>query len=261
MGGRLGQEAGRRRVNEPSIWEILGIDPTDDLGAIRRAYTIQLKALDIDAEPRRFAALRAAYDSARAESRDAPRRAPVDHAEPLEDPHGLAASSSTSIPPSGADRAEIERLKQSILALLRGATDVSLIEGELADLTLELLAEIDRETLDHQVAGEEWFVATIAWYLPRSDAMVRPAVASFRWQDRRHGQYRPDRAMVVVDRMRDLTYADQQVLREQAIERQHNDEFNQMLATYGTGWLPRIVFAICMLMIAGAFGSVLLLLT
>jgi hypothetical protein len=45
-------------------WTLLGIAPTSDARAIRRAYATQLKAFDADTDPERFAALRTARDRA-----------------------------------------------------------------------------------------------------------------------------------------------------------------------------------------------------
>ena len=192
-----------------TIWQTLGIDPTDDLRAIRRGYAVQLKAIDMDAEPRRFTALREAYEAALSRVPELPKRFPIEDAIQATD---LPQPSPPAV--EGADRDAIERSVGRILSLLQSGEPIPSIESELADLTLGMIAEIDRDTIDRQAEAEEWIVATIAANLPRSDAMVHPAVASFRWQRRRHDQYRPDKAMVVVDRMRDLNFAQQQVLAE-----------------------------------------------
>lgn len=197
-----------------SIWEILGIDQTDDAAAIRRAYTIQLKAIDMDAEPHRFVALRDAYDAARSGTPETPRPFPIEQVEPTPKLDRLATPTLAAGATTGADRVGIQRLAGRILYLLHGSQPIGPIEEELTDLTLRMIAEVDRETVDRQVDAEEWIAETIAANLPRSDAMVHPAVASFRWQDRRHGQYRPDKATIVIDRMRDLNFAQLHVLSE-----------------------------------------------
>lgn len=46
------------------MWSLLGLDPTTDKTLIRRAYFTRLKAIDVDAEPRRFMALREAFEQA-----------------------------------------------------------------------------------------------------------------------------------------------------------------------------------------------------
>ncbi len=46
------------------IWDELGIAPTDDRGAVRRAYAARLKTAAPDADPQGFARLRQAYEQA-----------------------------------------------------------------------------------------------------------------------------------------------------------------------------------------------------
>lgn len=45
-------------------WHVLGIAPTDDVRAVRRAYAARLKSIDIDTDPEGYAALRLARDAA-----------------------------------------------------------------------------------------------------------------------------------------------------------------------------------------------------
>jgi len=56
------------------MWQVLGIEATDDPSAIRRAYAARLKAINPDREPEAFRALRQAYESALARSEHAARR-------------------------------------------------------------------------------------------------------------------------------------------------------------------------------------------
>ena len=203
------RRAAVRAVTTPTIWQTLGIEPTDYLGTIRRAYAVRLKAIDIDFEPHQFVTLREAYEAARSGMREIPKPFPIETATPETDPFESAQAAM-----DGADRTAIQRIAGRILHLLQGGEPIAAIEDELTDLTLRMLAEVDRDTVDRQADAEEWIVGTIAANLPRSDAMVHPAVASFRWLNRRNGQYRPGKVTVVIDRMRDLNFAQLHVLRE-----------------------------------------------
>jgi hypothetical protein len=196
-------------VTLATIWQVLGIDPTDDLRTIRRAYAALLKTIDMESEPQRFIALREAYEAALSGIRETPLPFAIEEAAPIAD-----LSELVPVAMDGADRAAIQRIAGRIRHLLQGGEPIAAIEDELTDLTLRMTAEIDRDTIDRQADAEEWIVATITAHLPRSDAMVHPAVAAFRWQARRYGQYRPDKAMIVIDRMRELNFAQLQVLHE-----------------------------------------------
>jgi len=192
-------------LDPAAAWAVLGIAPTDDPRAIRRAYAAQLKAIDVEADPKSFVALREAYDSVRSHAPDRPTS--------LAEPAPATATIDADAPAQGSERA-IRATAAEIIALLEGDEPIAAIEEPLTDLTLRLIAEAEAATVDLQDETEHWLVETIADAIPRSDAMVRPANAQYRWHLRRYGEARPDRASILIDRMRDLNFTEIHVLRE-----------------------------------------------
>lgn len=187
-----------------SAWRALGIEPTTDAATVRRPYAAALKTIDVETEPQRFIALRQAFDSVRA-------GAPTS-SDPTADASDAAGSS--ELRPEGANLGVIQDISTRIVDLLRGPAPVAAIEEELSDLTLRLLMEVELADVDCQVESEEWVANTVAAHFPRSDAMVRPAALSFRWNERRHGRYRPNKAGIVLERPRELNFADNVIKRE-----------------------------------------------
>jgi tetratricopeptide (TPR) repeat protein len=59
------------------MWEVLGLAPTTDQRLIRKAYATRLKALDTEADPAGFRALREAYEAALARAVQAPAPPPL----------------------------------------------------------------------------------------------------------------------------------------------------------------------------------------
>lgn len=188
-----------------AIWGLLGIAPTNDQKSIRRAYALALKAIDVEADPKAFVALREAYDTVR--TRDPIRPASLAESAP-------AAATRTAEAAGQGSESAIRAIAGQIVALLDADTPIAAIEEPLGDLTLRLIAQAEMATVDVQDDAEEWLVATIADNVPRSDAMIRPANAQYRWHLRRYGERRPSRASILIDRLRDLSFAELHVLRE-----------------------------------------------
>lgn len=188
-------------------WSVLGIAPTGDLALIRRAYADRLKSIDVEGDPKAFIALREAYDGARAGLREEP---------PPEVPlaEAVKQAAETSVARSPERPAGTELPAREILTLLANSSPLAAIEEPLIELTLRLLDAVDYETVDRRFESEQWIASVIAENFPRSDAMIRPAVAYFQWLTLRSGQYRADNASLVVQRLRDLQFAEFLVLRE-----------------------------------------------
>lgn len=168
-------------------WQLLGIASTDDAQAIRRAYAERLRAMDVDADPEGFAALRAAREIALGGSGQPTADNVI--AERLPEAHGAGK---LHAPPERAavapDPAEVHRT--AIATLLTGdyaerwlppedkAALIAHWHGLCAD---PRMAEID--FLDRI---ERWAAWTIAANPPFSAPLIIPAVKQFGW-DRENG--------------------------------------------------------------------------
>jgi hypothetical protein len=172
-------------------WNVLEIAPTDELAPIRRAYAAKLKAIDVQADPQAFIALRAAYDAARGvapyrvvETRDdvvfdaeAPIMAPVRHID-----------------------------MEAVEALIFGEQSRETIFAPLAALTAQLVAYAHASGIAASVEIETWIATTILNGVPRSNGMLRPAISGFRWGVRAVDHNCPYAIIVAVDRLADLEY-------------------------------------------------------
>lgn len=173
-------------------WRVLGIDPTDDFGAIRRAYAARLRALDVDNEVDAFARLRAARDhalrlakslSAAAElvqpELESPSRALAqDHLPP-------AAQADAGPPQEDGPREPVP--PEILLAIL-------FPEGEQSDAPLDhdewqqasaavaaITARAQESSIDEQRAIDEWLAHNLALAWPRSAHLVAAAADGLGW--------------------------------------------------------------------------------
>lgn len=199
-------------------WAVLGIEPTEDKRAIKRAYAARLKATDVDADPKAFIALREALQDAtwdseylqyrtdeedevalldpepEAETATPDPLAPIsdDEVSPLEDPHAFDLQHPDEAEEDYEDdpdtwRWEPERQsataadQERIVQLLWGDAPIEEIEVELVERTHAILTAPEMENIDHATAIEDWMASMIAQSIPRSDAMARLAVPHFGW--------------------------------------------------------------------------------
>ena len=173
----------------PDCWTLLGIAPTGDLKSIRRVYAQRLKTIDIERDPRAFIALRSAYEAALHGVVPAPASAARD-----------APSPSLAAGPDGS--AEMD----AILALLRGRRPPSEIAAPLSDLTERLITQSRSVSIAESEAIEIWLAETIDEHVPRTNGMVAPTVAAFRWDARASSYDCPETVLYVVERHRDLAF-------------------------------------------------------
>jgi hypothetical protein len=150
-------------------WERLGIAPGADPAEIRRAYARALKAIDPDSDPEGFIALRDARDRALAYAAGHGEASEAALPPPRPDP----VEQAPELPPF--DTATAERLH----ALLFAAEPPD--PAELAALARALLDDPALEAIDAARWVEAFLAETIVQATPRSDPLIEPAIAHFRW--------------------------------------------------------------------------------
>ncbi len=185
------------------VWATLDLAPTTDRSAIRRAYATRLKAMDVDADPDGFAALRDARDAALAHAAD-PR--PELQQEPVPEP--LFEPEEPPPPPADPEvialHDAIDAHFRALQALLFPGDDTPPGAEELAAIEHHgraLLADPRLEQVDFATDAERWFAEVLAAAIPRSDPLLEPAAATFGWIDRRDDYALLPDARAIVERI------------------------------------------------------------
>jgi hypothetical protein len=187
-------------VRRGSAWERLGIEQTDDVKAIRRAYARILKEIDVEADPRAFIALRETRDHALAiaqmpagaeameESEDfawedeaafgfddfeAQRPAPVDR-------HALRAAPDD--PEEKARRAQQTRFEELEELLFPADVAAPADPARVRALTGAILADPEMIGLEQAARVESWMAWAAHAAIPRSDPMLPLIVGHFGWE-------------------------------------------------------------------------------
>lgn len=170
-------------------WVVLGNDPTSDKKLIRKAYAGLLKAIDIEKNPDSFIMLRSAYEQALG-------KLPP----PLSD-----IGSETGVSPKGIVTGPGEDgVEESILSLLgSGASRVD-VAPQLARLTENVVARSQSCSLAESEAIEFWLADTIIDGIPRSNAMLAPAIKGFRWDQHVGAHDCPEAVRFIIARHLDL---------------------------------------------------------
>ncbi len=193
-------------MSRETLWDRLGLAPTGDRKTIRRAYAARLKLVNPEDDPEGFQALRAAYEQALARADRVARKpsAPLDD-EPSpydeddayeddayeddpgeDDPPADDAEAETKGRPVDAFRAGVDderRHHDQLIGRLRQAVEMP-GAPDAAALVAALQAVMLSPAMDQLgvfVDTEAWLAGLIAGHLPRTDALVAPAIKRFGW--------------------------------------------------------------------------------
>jgi hypothetical protein len=186
-------------VRRHGPWRTLGLDPTEDRGAIRRAYASKLRQIDPDRDVEGYTRLRNARDHALAlaqstvpgevrEPVTADERRDEWPDEPRPDEAAEELEGSASSRPLG-DEPEQPLAPQILLGILFPAGQTSeepLDRDELmaAEQALAaILGQAETSSIDEQAGIENWLAHHLASSWPRSAWLVEQAALAFGWME------------------------------------------------------------------------------
>ncbi len=175
-----------------TLWTVLGIEPTQDVTLIRRAYAGVLKRIIPEEDPTGFAALRQAYEQAMMLARSVGLGTPGVPVEPV----AAARVEPVSATPEPATAPDISRnatvqptpldqLRGSFLALQQAATTSGASDPDTLKALLDAcLNSPALENLSIQLEFEPAIVRFFAQTLPRTQSLLETVITHWKWRDR-----------------------------------------------------------------------------
>jgi hypothetical protein len=185
-----------------SIWTILGTAPTTDPTEIRRAYARRLKAIDVDAHPEAFIALRGALERALAEARA--RQVSADEATwHPDDDFGGDEPPYDPLPLDTAGDEAAARFIALEALLFPAEADAPAPDPAALDAALDaILAHPEMAAVDHNASVEAWLAELVYHSAPRSDPILPAVAAFFRWEERAGAWDNPYLLEALAERLR-----------------------------------------------------------
>jgi len=179
-----------------AAWATLGLQQTDDVAEIKRAYARRLKTTDVDDDPASFVALREALEAAlnyAAFGFDPNEPVTADGLPPVSFEIGAAECDEDEDGTTSVDRASPAETIAIDAAANRFSTLEAMLFGDpdrwpdpdmLEEAVQAVLDHPDMEKVDHGPNAEFWLAELLLDAAPRSDSVIPMVVEHFRWNER-----------------------------------------------------------------------------